>query len=106
MARQLRRRNKGKGRGRTRRTIGDGGYEAVDGDGRIEHHLRPNGLLAHNLLHGVVRKRERRRDGARVCAPPREPGRTTEDVRVGRRACDRDADVIVNAGHFLVVRDR
>jgi hypothetical protein len=33
----------------TRRTVGDGGYESVDGNGSVEHHLGAHGLLAHEI---------------------------------------------------------
>ena len=33
----------------TRRTVGDGRYEAVDGNGPIEYHLGAHGLLAHEI---------------------------------------------------------
>ena len=46
-ARQLRRRDGGVSG--TRRTVGDGGYESVDGDGSVEYHFRPHGLLAHEI---------------------------------------------------------
>jgi len=37
------------GGGETRRTVGDGGYEAVDRDGSVEHHLGPHGLPVHEI---------------------------------------------------------
>jgi len=54
----------------TRRTVSDGGYEAVDRDGPAERHLGPMDCWRMKLLHGIVRKRER---GVRVCALPGAP---------------------------------
>ena len=44
-----------------RRTVGDGGHEAVHGDGSVEDHLGRHGLLAHEVATYAPRQRQRQR---------------------------------------------
>ena len=52
------------------RTVCDGGHEAVYGDGPVEDHLGPHGLLAHKVAAHVHTQREREREGSCMHACP------------------------------------
>ncbi len=100
--RQLRRRN---GRGGGRRA----GHDALSAMGDTGRLVGMGGL--NTILDTMASRRincctERGKDGEMALASALFPARRDgpEDARVGRQACDRDADVVVNAEHFLLIR--
>jgi hypothetical protein len=82
------------------RTVSDGGHETIYRDGSVEDHLGCHGLLAHKVaatgegweemvcVYGLLRRN--------WCDGP-------EDTRIRGQACDRYADVVIDAEHLLLV---